>query len=94
MTPKTSPRRHLDDADAQAGQGEHVDQDVDAEAEERVGVAAYPIGEFKPALGGSVVSVMTLLAGGATAVDDPATQPKMPPWAAIISRPTRWNSGK
>ena len=25
---------------------------------------------------------------------DGATQPKMPPWAAIISRPTRWNSGK
>ncbi len=23
-----------------------------------------------------------------------ATQPKMPPWAAIMSRPTRWNSGK
>ena len=22
------------------------------------------------------------------------TQPKMPPWALIISRPTRWNSGK
>ena len=22
------------------------------------------------------------------------TQPKMPPWALIISSPTRWNSGK
>ena len=30
---------------------------------------------------------------GSTAAES-ATQPKMPPWAAIISRPTRWNSGK
>jgi len=26
--------------------------------------------------------------------DESATQPKIPPWAAIMSSPTRWNSGK
>jgi hypothetical protein len=25
---------------------------------------------------------------------DPATQPKMPPWALIIFNPMSWNSGK
>ncbi|WP_344937217.1 hypothetical protein [Actinoplanes nipponensis] len=72
---------HPDHADAQAGQREHVDQDVDAEAEERVGVAAYPVGKFH----GCSFRVTEV---------ESATQPKMPPWAAIICRPTRWNSGK
>ena len=30
----------------------------------------------------------------ASSAAESATQPKMPPWAAIMSSPTRWNSGK
>ena len=46
-------------------------------------------------VGASVTAQTSWRDEGATGtLADGATQPKMPPWAAIISRPTRWNSGK
>ena len=129
----------LHDGDEQAGQRQHVDQDVEAQAEECVGLAAgperqldgalgvadrNPVNLFMASPGGSGVSGISaglaqwrdrcgdgagvsgratgdgcggrLVVGwpGAISVPESVTQPKIPPCAAIISRPTRWNSGK
>ncbi len=96
--------RHLEHEAQQAGEHQHVDQDVGAEAEERIPVA------WNPKLGlevrGRDGHVALLLAHcrlrrraqpppiAATISAELPTQPKMPPCALIIFRPMSWNSGK
>ena len=44
--------RHLHDKDQQGGQGQHIDQDVEAETEEGVGLALGPQREFQATVSG------------------------------------------
>ncbi len=89
---------HLEDEAQKARQHEHVDEDVGAEAEERVPVARRP--QRRLVRGHVVVSLARTGRGGA-APDSAAstrreseTQPKIPPCALIMARPAAWNSGK
>ena len=92
--------RHLEDEAQKPGQHEHVDEDIGAEAEERVPVARNP-----PALlrfcrrrhghrSAPFVDLKNPHAMRLISSDELVTQPKMPPWALIILRPISWNSGK
>ena len=57
----------------------------------------FPLARFVTIISlatGAVVVVIYFSSRAAINSGDSATQPKIPPWAAIICRPTRWNSGK
>ena len=91
--------RHLEHEAQQAGEHQHVDQDVGAEAEEGVPVARRPQCRFEACRCAHHLLPCTSFgplaaAKAASIFFESETQPKMPPCALIIFRPISWNSGK
>ena len=90
----------------QPGQHQHVDENVGAEAEKGVPVPRRPPGnrarraglfgrgrhDFTPLAEASSGSAGAVSA--AITLEQSLTQPKIPPWAAIIRSAVSWNSGK
>src|ERR1700730_828560 len=92
----------LDDAEAEAGDHDDVEQYVGEQAEEPIPIPRHPPsrpGVARPDLSKDsnahlpLPSQPSALSAAKTASDRP-TQPKMPPCALIMRSPISWNSGK
>ena len=87
--------RQLDHAQAQAREHDHVEHDVGEQPEEAVPVARDPPPDLACCGSPCCRCVCHVLPFSASMnLFESLTQPKMPPWALIISSAARWNSGK